>query len=266
MKARTKDGAEIFYELYDFTDPWKPAEAIVLHHGGRGNHTQWYRWIALLSRHHRTIAIDARGRGGSTIPPEDHQWSVDQFASDVVAVLDDAAIDKVHFVGNSFGTIVGENFAANYPDRIGTLSLVAPMYRMTAMKADTSAWVQEIERVGSLEFHRSEVRKMLPEGAEPGLIEWQAQQLAAVAVPVVRSFLAFTATIDQAELLPRIEAPTLLMVPMKSDRIPPTESEFIRAHIPNTKVVTFPDAPHDLASARPERLTELITDFIRENG
>ncbi len=33
MKARTKDGAEIFYEVYDFTDPWKPSETILLHHG-----------------------------------------------------------------------------------------------------------------------------------------------------------------------------------------------------------------------------------------
>ena len=129
MKARTKDGAEIFYELYDFTDPWKPAETILLHHGGRGNHKQSYKWIPLLSGHYRTIALDARGRGNSTIPPEDHKWSVERFASDVVAILDDAEIDRVHFVGNSFGSIVGENFAANHPDRIRTLSLLAPTYR-----------------------------------------------------------------------------------------------------------------------------------------
>ena len=38
MKARSNDGAEIFYELYDFTDPWASSEAVILMHGGRGNH------------------------------------------------------------------------------------------------------------------------------------------------------------------------------------------------------------------------------------
>ena len=108
MKARSSDGVEIFYEVYDFTDPWKPSEAVLLHHGGRGNHRQWYKWIPLLSGQYRTIAVDARGRGGSTVPPADFVWSMEQLSADMAAVLDDAGVEKVHYIGNSFGTLVGE--------------------------------------------------------------------------------------------------------------------------------------------------------------
>lgn len=264
MKARSNDGAEIFYEAHDFTDPWKPSEAVLLHHGGRGNHKQWYKWIPRLSGHYRTLAVDARGRGGSTVPPPGYVFSMEQLALDMVAVLDDAGVDKVHFIGNSFGSLLGEFFAVAHPDRVRTLTLIAPAYQMADMKATTDGWVREMEKLGSLEFHRREVRKMFPADTDPALLEWQAEQMADVAVDVVRGFMAFTQTVNNAALLSRIKAPTLLVVPRKSDRFPISEAEFMRDRIPNVRLMSF-DAPHNLMLSIPEGLPEAILGFLQEH-
>ncbi len=264
MKARSSDGAEIFYEVYDFTNPWSPSEAIILMHGGRGNHRQWYKWIPFLSGHYRTIAVDARGRGGSTVPPADYVWSMKQLCADIAAVLDDAKVEKVHFIGNSFGSLLGESFAAAYPERTQTLTLMAPAYQMSEMRATTDSWVQQMEQLGSLEFHRREVRKMFPADTDPALLEWQAQQMAAVAPEVVRSFMAFTQTINNAELLPKIKAPTLLVVPEKSDRFPKNESEFMLKRIPDVRILRF-DAPHNVMLSIPAGLPEAILGFLSEH-
>jgi 3-oxoadipate enol-lactonase len=263
MKARSSDGAEIFYEIYDFTDPWRAPETIFLMHGGRGNHKQWYKWIPFLAGHYRTIAVDARGRGGSTVPPAGYAWTMKQLCADVAAVLDDAKVDQVHFIGMSFGALLGEAFAAAYPDRTRTLTLLAPAYQMSEMKAMTDAWVKQVQELGSLEFHRREVRKMFPADTDPGLLEWQATQMAAVDPEIVRDFMAFTQTINNAELLPKIKAPTMLVVPAKSDRFPASEAQFMMERMPNARLLSF-EAPHNIMLSIPAGLPERILGFLRE--
>jgi hypothetical protein len=36
-----------YYELDDFTDPWKEAETIVIQHGLGRNARFWYHWVPL---------------------------------------------------------------------------------------------------------------------------------------------------------------------------------------------------------------------------
>ena len=264
MKARSNDGAEIFYEVYDFTDPWARSEAVILLHGGRGNHKQWYKWIPFLAGRYRTIAVDLRGRGGSTVPPVGYAWNMKQLCDDMAAVLDDAKVDKTHVIGNSFGSLLGEAFAASYADRTQTLTLMAPAYQMSEMKATTDRWVKEIRELGSLEFHRREVRIMFPKDTDPALLEWQAQQMAAVDPAIVADFMAFTQTINNADLLPKIKAPTMLVVPEKSDRFPTSESEYLLKHIPNVRLLRF-DAPHNIMLSIPTGLPERILSFLSEH-
>ena len=59
---------ETHYELDDFTDPWKPAETIVIQHGLGRSSRFWYHWVPLLARHYRVIRRDMRGHGSDLYP------------------------------------------------------------------------------------------------------------------------------------------------------------------------------------------------------
>lgn len=56
----------IYYEVDDYTDPWKRAPTIVLQHGFARSHRVWYSWVPYLSRHYKVVRSDLRGMGLSS--------------------------------------------------------------------------------------------------------------------------------------------------------------------------------------------------------
>ena len=53
--ARIDDTLDMYYEDDDFTDPWRSAETVVLHHGNAKNARLWYAWVPLLARQYRVV-------------------------------------------------------------------------------------------------------------------------------------------------------------------------------------------------------------------
>lgn len=86
--ARIADDLEMYYEVDDFTDPWKQPETVVLHHGNCKSTRFWYRWVPILARRYRVVRLDARGLGRSTVPPPGYQWSLQGLARDLELFLD----------------------------------------------------------------------------------------------------------------------------------------------------------------------------------
>jgi pimeloyl-ACP methyl ester carboxylesterase len=73
----------------------------------------------LRSAGRRCIVPDLRGHGGSDPGGPYH---VDDYVADVLAVLDQLDIDRVHVAGGSVGGPVGVALAAAVPDRIVTVA------------------------------------------------------------------------------------------------------------------------------------------------
>src|SRR5688572_16046703 len=56
----------LYYELDDYTDPWKKAPVILLQHGFSRSSLFWYSWVPYLSRFFRIVRPDLRGLGRSS--------------------------------------------------------------------------------------------------------------------------------------------------------------------------------------------------------
>lgn len=264
MKARTKDGAEIAYEVYDFSPPWTPIETIILHHGLRSNHHEWRRWIPRLSDEYRVVVVEARGRGESTIPEPGFPWSMDQFATDDLAVLDDLGVERAHYLGASFGGVVGIYMGATYPERLKTLSLVSTPYRFTQLKDVMLGWIRDMEQQGTRAFLERDVRNMLGHDRDPAMLDWYIEVMAMVPDRVAIELVRFSTEVDLVDLLPKIAVPTVMLAAAKSDRAPTGESELMARTIPGVKVVTF-DAPHHISAIIPEQCAEAVKAFVREH-
>src|SRR5207245_10151500 len=87
MRVRFDDGAELFYTIDDFTDPWTQSETVVLHHGMAKNHKLWYAWVPILAQHYRVVRFDMRGMGQSSIPDPGYPWYLEHFANDLLGLL-----------------------------------------------------------------------------------------------------------------------------------------------------------------------------------
>ena len=91
-------------------------EPLVLVHGLAYDRAGWGRLPDLLAERFRVVLVDNRGVGESDAPPG--PYTVAEMAADVVAVLDDARIDRTNLFGVSLGGYIAQELALTSPERV----------------------------------------------------------------------------------------------------------------------------------------------------
>src|SRR5437867_294193 len=71
-----------------------------------------------LANGRRVVLVDLRGHGDSSKPHDPTAYGAVNFMRDVIAVLDDAAIDRADFLGWGIGGHVAFDIAAFAPQRV----------------------------------------------------------------------------------------------------------------------------------------------------
>jgi pyruvate dehydrogenase E2 component (dihydrolipoamide acetyltransferase) len=98
-------------------------EAVVLVHGFGGDSTSWLLVMEPLAAARPVYAVELPGHGGST---KDVGDGFDTLVGAVVGFLDAEGVARVHLAGHSLGGAVVTAVAAAAPDRVASLTLVAP--------------------------------------------------------------------------------------------------------------------------------------------
>lgn len=97
---------------------------VVMLHGFGGDRTTWVNIQTALSPHRESIAFDLPGHGDALDWPKIGNAGVS--AKAVIQSLDALDIEKAHLVGHSMGGAVAALVALRIPDRIASLTLLAP--------------------------------------------------------------------------------------------------------------------------------------------
>ncbi len=101
------------------------APPVLLVHGWPQNWWAWRRVIPALAERYRVIAPDLRGHGWTEAP--ERGYEKEQLAGDLLALLDELAIERVTWVGHDWGGWTGMLAALRAPARIARmLSLCIP--------------------------------------------------------------------------------------------------------------------------------------------
>lgn len=100
------------------------APAIVLLHGFGGYHGDWTDIQVELARDAQVLAYDLPGHGQSLDFPG--AGSATAAAKAVLADLDARGIQRVHLAGFSMGGAIAALIALRAPDRVASLTLIAP--------------------------------------------------------------------------------------------------------------------------------------------
>lgn len=95
---------------------------LLLLHGLGSSGEDWEHQVAELSTGYDLIVPDFRGHGQSTKPPG--PFSIELFASDIVALIEELDLGSVTIVGISLGGMVGFQITAGRPDLVGRLIAV----------------------------------------------------------------------------------------------------------------------------------------------
>ena len=150
----------LHYALDDYTDPWRHAPCLLLQHGYGRSGRFWYSWVPYLSRFYRIVRPDLRGLGQSEAPDDlEAGLSVEAYIDDLLAIIDSLGGAPVHYCGESLGGILGMVLAAQHPERLRTLSLVAAPSLSNSTRSGPSHSATRIGRTPCRRWARDNGRK-----------------------------------------------------------------------------------------------------------
>ncbi|XP_072188347.1 bifunctional epoxide hydrolase 2 isoform X2 [Excalfactoria chinensis] len=84
---------------------------------------------ALADAGFRVIALEMKGYGESTAPPEIEEYSQEQICKDLTVFLDKLGIPQAVFIGHDWGGAVVWNMALFYPERVRAVASLNTPYR-----------------------------------------------------------------------------------------------------------------------------------------
>ncbi|HEX4250237.1 MAG TPA: acetoin dehydrogenase dihydrolipoyllysine-residue acetyltransferase subunit [Pseudonocardia sp.] len=128
------DGRSISYLTLGEAGGDTAGDPVVLVHGFGGDKNSWLFVQQPLSETHLVHALDLPGHGQSGKDVGD--GSLDTLAATVLGLLDAVGAGRAHLVGHSLGGAVVAAVAAAAPDRVASLTLLAPAGFGTAADAE----------------------------------------------------------------------------------------------------------------------------------
>lgn len=269
QSARVGD-IDICYELVDYTPPWQQTEpeTILLYHGYARNMMFWQGLVPLLAGEYRVLRFDARGCGETTKTPPGGAYVLEQFVKDAIGLIGTLGIERVHWVGESSGGIMGMVTALNHPARLHTLTLCDTPFKRSDEIASTYA-LGESDRAGAFDRYGVEgwCRKTLSyrldtTKASPELCEWYCEQIGRTPRDIAVALERMIGAGDLWPRLPEIATPTLILAGEKSPIATEAMMSDMRERMPSAKLVTVKDHGHGVNVLAPEKCASEIKAFI----
>ncbi|OQW56172.1 MAG: 3-oxoadipate enol-lactonase [Proteobacteria bacterium SG_bin9] len=223
----------------------------------------WEPQMAALAKEFRVIRYDRRGHGKSTVAPG--PYSMERFGRDVLAILDDLNIEKVHWCGLSMGGMVGQWLGANAPERLGRVILA----NTTCYYPDPTNWINRIKAVtegGLAAIVDTVIQGWLTADfreRDPASTDRMKAMLAASPKEGYLACCEALKTLDQRALLPKITNPTLVIAGRHDPATTLAAGEFIRSQIPKASL-TILDAAHISNVEQPHAFTDAVIGFVTQ--
>jgi len=122
--SKTSDSFETFY-MYKKKNEKSP---IVFIHGIGLTHEIWDDQIEFF-KNYNTIVYDLIGHGKT--PLNKKQIIMKDFSEQLLKLLDELKIDKIHLVGFSLGSLIARDFASLHGNRLSSLTIFGTIYKRT---------------------------------------------------------------------------------------------------------------------------------------
>jgi class 3 adenylate cyclase len=191
--------------------------------------------------------------------------------ADVKAVLDAASSSRTAVLGQGDGAMMAVMFAATHPERVTHLVLFHGMARVTA--TDGYEWApSEEERIAQLvdpvfaSWGSGEMGRMLAPvfaARDPRLIEWWGRWERLSGSPeTVRPHALLSSRMDVRDILPQVQAPTLVLDRPNAHQMDSRHSRYLADHIPGAELRELPGGDTTSIGDGSEAFVEAIREFV----
>ncbi|MBV8132387.1 MAG: alpha/beta hydrolase [Alphaproteobacteria bacterium] len=250
----------------DYLWPWDTPTPVLMMHGFARNATFWKRWVPAIAETRRIYRPDLLGCGASNVPAPGYRYTPEKIEAEILAVFEAMSLKRVHWVGESSGGIIGLQLAAAHPERIASLVLCNTPTRISEeikgiYALDRESTAAAIRSYGTGEWCRRTLGYRLDiEHAPAPLREWCINEMDKTRPDIAASLHQCFEAIDVQPLLPKIEAPVLLLSGDKS-RIASEQQKILAATLPHGRLELFAGYGHGVNLLQPERCARAALDF-----
>ena len=267
------DGVPLYYEIHDYTDPWKNAPTLLLQHGFGRSGRFWYNMIPYLARFYKVLCPTLRGLG------EHHQMTnvaeritAENYVRDLVTILDHLGLERIHYAGESLGGIIGMYFSGMHPQRVRTLSLFAAPLIISAETRKTFAvgfptWQDALQKLGVGGWSNAvNTLTRFPPGTHPGMLEWFSSEMSKSKLEVVLAMSLLAGKVDPSAVLGKIEAPVLGLYPSHGGALTSNEQfDILKSRIRNLRLIHLATTYHMVHTLEPATCAKHVLYFCSEH-
>jgi 3-oxoadipate enol-lactonase len=222
----------------------------------------WDPQAAPLARGHRVLRYDMRGHGSSPVP--ETPYSMADFGSDLIGLLDRNGIERASLCGVSLGGMVSMWVAAHAPERVDRLVLCST----SAIMGPPESWTERaalVRREGVGAVADSTVARWFTPAfaaAEPEVVAGIRAQLAATPAEGYAGCCEAIREMDQRPDLAAVAAPTLVIAAEGDPSTPPAHARTIAELIPGARLEVLDRGAHLVNVEAPDLVTPLVAAHL----
>jgi pimeloyl-ACP methyl ester carboxylesterase len=287
QRIKRPDGSELQVEVYGPPD----APPIVLTHGWGVNGTAWYYTKKHLAGRFRLIVWDLPGLGLSR-RPEDNDYSLENLARDLAAVLELAGDRPAVLMGHSIGGMITLTYCRLFPEALGRrvagLVLVHTTYTNPVRTTDKATLYTALQKpvlepllhltiwlsplvwlMNWLSYlngsaHRSTKKSSFGGTETWGQVDFSTRFLPHASPAVLARGMFGMLAYDATATLPMIPVPVLIVAGDQDPTTIPEASEYMRAMIPGSRLTTLTPAKHFGLMEHNRPFDEAVGEFAAE--
>jgi pimeloyl-ACP methyl ester carboxylesterase len=249
---------------------------LLLVHGYTGRAQDFEDYFdRLASAGWHVVAPDLRGHGSSGKPTHEADYSLDIFAADLLALVDEIGFEHFVVLGHSMGGMIAQQFVLAHPDRIDGMILMDTSHAGLEVDPVLVEFGVEVARTQGIDavadvmatleddpLANDAYKRMVAE--DPAYAARSDRNLRAVSPAMFASILQQMSQVpDRLDALASVSAPTLVLVG-EQDTPFLDASRRMAEIIPGARLEVLPGGGHSPQYEAPEAWWAAVSGFLAE--
>lgn len=233
--------------LHAIADSWRTFEPVLIH----------------LPDSIHAFALTQRGHGDASRPAGGYR--VHDFATDLVAFMNEIQLETAVIAGGSSGGFVARRFAIDHPERTRGLVLMGSPASLRDKPGIQEMWDSTISKLTDPVdpgFVRDFATSTLAQPIPHAFFEIIVQENLKVPAFVWRATFEGLMADDSFGELHKIEAPTLIIWGDQDAIVPRSDQEALASAIRGSRLVVYPGAGHAFYWEEPDHVASDLVGFI----
>lgn len=226
------------------------AKIYFIHHGsgepniflhGLSDSSQFFSILNKDLNGFNVIEPDLRGHGESN---HDVEISMELLTEDLRNLLDELEVKKANILGFSLGSLIAQNFALEFPERVKSLIICSGYSKCNHELSETFKNLEELTEKGGISSFFDEMIKLvytkdylLKHGE---LYKFREATVQMNSKASILKCLRICRNFNVESELSEIKVPSLIMYGSKDLLVPPENSQVIHGGIKNSELLSFP--------------------------